>query len=638
MYNKKLLLTTLKNLDKTKEPAKKKDVDYNSKMGYRDDSPFRKKKSMKINTSDGTIDMSNTGIPLMANGRALAPYSGVHQFDTNEVIETPLVEAKKGGSKLYSSNLQATNRIYAKNKLFKKNPLLKKNPLFKKKNYKKKIYDPQAMYFQDGGPYNTDGPIAQEEYIENYPVDSLPKIYGNEPDDYQKFLEYNKTAPENRRGYEEYVYGDPNSYDHYGMWDALGKPQNFEEALQMNPDWTPDEYDGMYHGFSVNPNTGVFLKSGKPGLKPGDTTWMEIAGHYLSPRAQVDTPVFDIDLQRFRYIPNEKSGGEIELEINEEDIDKYVKGGYIVEEVSDPSIPRLNRFVKGGPIEDCGEGFTYDPKLGCVPISDDSLTEDQKWMTNWYANRKIEVPENQPGLKKALERALPAYNPESPMIQQMQAFPLYKDMPQEYRESPGPGGFAAAGIYDTSGKHPVIYFNPDVSEEMKSDTERHELTNYFMEPVKEELYPMMSKIVEENIIPFDKKWPKEKQDFYDYVIDPNEQNIQSYLNVARKKFDLKPDEVITEEKLNEMRKKAEEAGMFNRDSENFNPDIYLLFHMAKDNTGLKKWFNLIAQNEDSKDMQYAKQGGSMGYNLGDQVDESTMRKLKRLGYKFEKVK
>jgi hypothetical protein len=259
-------------------------------------------------------------------------------------------------------------------------------------------------------------------------------------------------------------------------------------------------------------------------------------------------------------------------------------------------------------------------------------------MTNWYANRKIEVPENQPGLKKALEKALPAYNPESPMIQQMQAFPLYKDMPQEYRESPGPGGFAAAGIYDTSGKHPVIYFNPDVSEEMKSDTERHELTNYFMEPVKEELYPMMSKIVEENIIPFDKKWPKEKQDFYDYVIDPNEQNIQSYLNVARKKFDLKPDEVITEEKLNEMRKKAEEAGMFNRDSENFNPDIYLLFHMAKDNTGLKKWFNLIAQNEDSKDMQYAKQGGSMGYNLGDQVDEPTMRKLKRLGYKFEKVK
>jgi hypothetical protein len=65
----------------------------------------------------------------------------------------------------------------------------------------------------------------------------------------------------------------------------------------------------MYHGFSVNPNTGVFLKSGKPGLKEGDTTWMEMAGHYLSPRAQMDTPVFDTDLQRFKYIPNRKKGG-----------------------------------------------------------------------------------------------------------------------------------------------------------------------------------------------------------------------------------------------------------------------------------------------------------------------------------------
>jgi hypothetical protein len=294
MGNKKILIDALKNLNKAKAPAKKADTDYVSKMGYRDDSPFKKRKSININTPTGKIDMSNTGTPLIANGKYLPPYSGMHQFNTTEVTEVPLEEAKKGGSKKYSKSILATNKVFKKNPLFKKP---KKSKLFKKTNYKGRTYDPAAMYFQDGGPYNTDGPIAQEEYMENYPVDSLPKIYGNEPDDYQKFLEYNKTAPENRRGYEEYVYGDPNSYDHYGMWDALGKPQNFEEALQMNPDWTPDEYDGMYHGFSVNPNTGVFLKSGKPGLKPGDTTWMEIAGHYLSPRAQVDTPVFDIDLQ-----------------------------------------------------------------------------------------------------------------------------------------------------------------------------------------------------------------------------------------------------------------------------------------------------------------------------------------------------
>jgi hypothetical protein len=299
MFNKKVLIEALKKVNAAKAPAKTKDVDYNSKMGYRDDSPFRKKKSMKINTPDGTIDMSNTGIPLIANDKVLAPYSGVHQFDTNEVIETPLVEAKKGGikSKKYSKSLLATNKLY------------KKNPLYKKKNYKSKTYDPMAMYFQPGGPINTTGPRAQDEMMEEYPINSSPKVYGNEPEDYNKFLAYNQTAPENRRGYEDYKYGDPNSYDHYGMWDALGKPKDFDEALKIYPNWQPDEYDGMYHGFSVNPNTGVFLKSGKPGFKPGDTTWMEIAGHYLSPRADMDTPVFDIDLQRFRYIPKEEYGG-----------------------------------------------------------------------------------------------------------------------------------------------------------------------------------------------------------------------------------------------------------------------------------------------------------------------------------------
>jgi len=179
---------------------------------------------------------------------------------------------KKKNAKAWSRSIEATNRLFTK------------NPLFEQpKSRKNKVYDPKAKYYQDGGEL---------------------------PDDYQEFLDYSATAPENRQPGPDYFYGNPDDYDHYGMWDALGKPKNFEEALQMNPDWTPDEYDGMYHGFSVNPNTGVFLKAGKPGgIKEGDTTWMEIAGHYLSPRAQVDTPVFDIDLQRFKYIPNKQNGG-----------------------------------------------------------------------------------------------------------------------------------------------------------------------------------------------------------------------------------------------------------------------------------------------------------------------------------------
>ena len=60
-----------------------------SKMGYRDDSPFKKRPYIDIETHDGSIDMSETGIPLWANGRILPPYSGTHQFDENVVREIP---------------------------------------------------------------------------------------------------------------------------------------------------------------------------------------------------------------------------------------------------------------------------------------------------------------------------------------------------------------------------------------------------------------------------------------------------------------------------------------------------------------------------------------------------------------------
>lgn len=67
-----------------------------SKMGYRDDSPFRKEPFIDIVTPNGLIDMSATGIPILANGRILPPYSGTHQFKPGIVRETPLPTAQDG--------------------------------------------------------------------------------------------------------------------------------------------------------------------------------------------------------------------------------------------------------------------------------------------------------------------------------------------------------------------------------------------------------------------------------------------------------------------------------------------------------------------------------------------------------------
>jgi hypothetical protein len=75
---------------------------------------------------------------------------------------------------------------------------------------------------------------------------------------------------------------------------------------------------------------------------------------------------------KFKY----EDGGEkdyIELDLSEEDVDKYVKGGYIVEEVTDPSIATLNRFIGGGALEKlkpggapCPRGQIRDASGKCV--------------------------------------------------------------------------------------------------------------------------------------------------------------------------------------------------------------------------------------------------------------------------------
>jgi len=95
------------NKDKKSKGRKKNpNVASVSKLGYRDDSPYRSLPYIDIHTPDGSIDMSGTGIPLWANGRILPPYSGIHQFDTQTVKEIPL--AQDGGD----YNMERAKQLY----------------------------------------------------------------------------------------------------------------------------------------------------------------------------------------------------------------------------------------------------------------------------------------------------------------------------------------------------------------------------------------------------------------------------------------------------------------------------------------------------------------------------------------------
>lgn len=73
-------------------------IDDVSTMGYRDDSPYRNRKSIDIHSPNGLIDMSETGMPIFANGRYLPPYSGMHQFEPGVVREEKVM--KDGGQYL----------------------------------------------------------------------------------------------------------------------------------------------------------------------------------------------------------------------------------------------------------------------------------------------------------------------------------------------------------------------------------------------------------------------------------------------------------------------------------------------------------------------------------------------------------
>ena len=111
----------LKVQSSAKKLPKPKDVDYISKMGYRDGSPFGDNPYNDIYTPNGIIDMSQTGIPLFANGQYLPPYSGMHDMGTENVREIPV--AKKGGQKglrqFTSKNIQTSlNDIMQRNTTF----------------------------------------------------------------------------------------------------------------------------------------------------------------------------------------------------------------------------------------------------------------------------------------------------------------------------------------------------------------------------------------------------------------------------------------------------------------------------------------------------------------------------------------
>jgi hypothetical protein len=144
-YNKKVLSEATANLNKRKAPVQKKDIIVDPRGQWaHPGQPTR--------IPGNNITMQGVPYPVYGidnTGFAQMMYPGQdYQFQGDYVDEYPM--ARKGGSmpkipkkkdsKGYSRSITATNRLFAQN------PLTKKT-----KSKKRKVFDPNAKYYQDGG-------------------------------------------------------------------------------------------------------------------------------------------------------------------------------------------------------------------------------------------------------------------------------------------------------------------------------------------------------------------------------------------------------------------------------------------------------------------------------------------------------
>jgi hypothetical protein len=287
----------------------------------------------------------------------------------------------------------------------------------------------------------------------------------------------------------------------------------------------------------------------------------------------------------------------------------------------------LDEKAVGGPIP--GDPPVVEDPLPITP--DSELDKAQKFIRNWYNNRTL-APIDDPRYTKIMTQSL------EDAKERVKTFPQYTPL---ITDDP-----TARGTY-IGGEKPEIQVVPNLDPEEDTLTKLHELTTYVNEPLTEnsQYQDIYSNIIKQNVKSFKEGWgdlkgadKKAAKQFYDYVTDPSEDNIHSYMMNARRIFDVSPDQVVTEADIENWKKTAEDEGMLDRNSENYNDELYILFKLARDNKSMTNMFNYLAMDESPQmegDIQMAKMGGVI--SLGDVVDEATKKKLEAQGYTFEEI-
>ena len=184
-------------------------------------------------------------------------------------------------------------------------------------------------------------------------VDEFPQMQNGgsnrtqlSPEEEQQFQNFYQSLPDN-------LMDDDPSYDIRGYWDSEGRPESFNYDQ-------PKEEDGYYHGYSINSNTGEYLKS------PTHPTFQHAVHEDRKIGYRPVTNVYgrNIAIQNESIIPQEQQSflrntegpaNYIEADLTDEEIEEYRKGGYIVDDIS---VSELTKAQKGLVINDPKE-FAY---------------------------------------------------------------------------------------------------------------------------------------------------------------------------------------------------------------------------------------------------------------------------------------
>ena len=337
MNNKRVLQKATKELDKAKAPVKKKDIIVDPMGQWKYPGQVTRIPSDTI-TMEG-VDYPVLGVP--DNGQPVMMQPGAY-YDfpgANYVDEYP--QMKKGGglkTKKYTRSIEGTNYLFAESDLFKK----------PKKLSKKRIFHPNAKYYAEGGALLTkevtckkcgwewDAADGGDDITTCHKCGGQGLVHAQDggfpfktelsPKEEIQFQKFYNTLPEN-------LQQDDPSYDIRGYWDSEGRPSEFDYSQ-------PKEDDGYYHAYSINGNTGEYLKS----------PWHPTFQHAIDEDRKMGyRPTVNV---RGEVIATENpsiADDYIEADLTPEEIQEYAKGGFIVENLDD--------YAKGG-ASGCPPGYT----------------------------------------------------------------------------------------------------------------------------------------------------------------------------------------------------------------------------------------------------------------------------------------